>query len=389
MRILRLLDERTDESRRVTPARAKINPCASANGAAMRTPRIDRRRGLKRYCLGTADIRRDGGAMSKCRVTGLIALFLGLAAMTQAGGVFAQKDFPTRPVRLINPFAPGGSVDLVCRSMAVGLTEFWGQQVVVDNRAGAGTTIGTEIAARAEPDGYTILCTSSAIAIMPTMYKGLRFDTQRDLTPVGLATTSSSLLALHPPFPPKTVKELIALAKAQPGQITAASSGTGSTNHLILEMFKSMAQVDLLHIPYKGGGPAVSDLMGGQVKMFFNASSTILPLAKAGRLRAIATSGSKRLEEAPEIPTVAEAGVPGFEAATWYALYGPKNLPAPMVQRWNEAANRYLRNPQTQEFFRKHTMTAVTTTPAEFAEYHKTETARWGKVMVAAGIKPQ
>jgi tripartite-type tricarboxylate transporter receptor subunit TctC len=185
------------------------------------------------------------------------------------------------------------------------------------------------------------------------------------------------------------VKELIALAKAQPGQIAAASSGTGSTNHLILEMFKSMAQVDLLHVPYKGGGPAVTDLMSGQVKMFFNAASTILPLMKSGRLRGIATSGARRLEEAPDIPTVAESGVPGFEAATWYALYGPKNLPPALVQRWHEAANKYLGNPQTQVYFRKHTMTTGASTPAEFAEYHRTETARWGQVIAAAGIKPQ
>lgn len=329
--------------------------------------------------------------MTTSRATLLTALAIGLGSMmmTPAGSALAQKDFPARPVRLVNPFAPGGSVDLVARSVAMGLTEQWGQQVVVDNRAGAGTTIGTEIVARADPDGYTMLCTSSAIAIMPSMYKSLRFDTLRDLTPVALAITSSSILALHPPFPPRTVKELIALAKAQPGQITAASSGTGSTNHLILEMFKSMAQVDILHIPYKGGGPAVTDLMSGQVKMFFNASSTILPLMKAGRLRGIATSGAKRLEEAPDVPTVAESGLPGFEASTWYGLYGPKNLPPAMVQRWNEAANRYLRNPQTQEFFRKHTMIAVVSTPTEFADYHKIETARWGKVMATAGIKPQ
>lgn len=325
----------------------------------------------------------------RSRVRALCCACVVAMPLYAAVPVHAQKDFPSRPVRLINPFAPGGSVDLVARSVAAGLTELWGQQVVVDNRAGAGTTIGTEIVARAEPDGYTILCTSSAIAIMPSMYRKLRFDTLHDLTPIGLATTSSSILALHPPFPPKNVKELIALAKAQPGQIAAASSGTGSTNHLILEMFKSMAQVDILHVPYKGGGPAVTDLMSGQVKMFFNAASTILPLMKAGRLRGIATSGAKRLEEAPELPTVAESGVPGFEAATWYALYGPRNLSPALVQRLNETANRYLSNPQTQAFFRKHTMTTGASTPAEFADYHKAETARWGKVMVAAGIKPQ
>jgi tripartite-type tricarboxylate transporter receptor subunit TctC len=311
------------------------------------------------------------------------------ALLLPSGAVQAQKDFPNRPVRLVNPFAPGGSVDLVARSVAAGLTEVWGQQLIVDNRAGAGTTIGTEIVAKAEPDGYTMLCTSSAIAIMPSMYRNMRFDTLRDLTPIALAVTSSSILAVHPPFPPKTVKELITLAKAQPGQIAAASSGTGSTNHLILEMFKSMAQVDIMHVPYKGGGPAVIDLMSGQVKMYFNAASTILPLMKSGRVRGIATSGSTRLEQAPELPTVAESGLPGFEAATWYALYGPKNLPAPLVQRWNEAANRYLRNPQTQDHFRRHTMVALGGTPAEFAEYHRAETARWAKVMAGAGIKPQ
>jgi tripartite-type tricarboxylate transporter receptor subunit TctC len=325
----------------------------------------------------------------RSRVRALCCVWVVALPMCVAAPAHAQKDFPSRPVRLVNPFAPGGSVDLVARSVAAGLTEIWSQQVVVDNRAGAGTTIGTEIVARAEADGYTMLCTSSAIAIMPSMYQKLRFDTLRDLTPIALATTSSSILALHPPFPPKTVKELIALAKSQPGQIAAASSGTGSTNHLILEMFKSMAQVDLLHVPYKGGGPAVTDLMSGQVKMFFNAASTILPLMKAGRLRGIATSGAKRLEEAPELPTVAEAGVPGFEAATWYAIYGPKNLPPALVQRWNEAANRYLSNPQTQAYFRKHTMVTGAGTPAEFAEYHRTETSRWGKVVATAGIKPQ
>jgi tripartite-type tricarboxylate transporter receptor subunit TctC len=321
--------------------------------------------------------------------TTLLSALLASTLCPQAGTALAQKDFPTRPVRLVNPFAPGGSVDLVARAVAMGLTEIWGQQVVVDNRARAGTTIGTEIVAHAEPDGYTMLCTSSAVAIMPSMYRHLRFDTMRDLTPVALAITSSSILAVYPPLPVKTVKDLIALAKAQPGQITAASSGTGSTNHLVLEMFKSMAQVDLLHVPYKGGGPAVTDLMSGQVKIFFNAASTILPLMKSGRVRGIATTGAKRLEQAPELPTVAESGVPGFEAETWYALYGPKNLPPALVQRWNEAANRYLHNPQTQAFFRKNTMVTMGGTPAEFAEYHKLETARWGKVIAAAGIKPQ
>ncbi len=318
---------------------------------------------------------------------GVVAL--GLVMFAVGAPAIAQKDFPVRPVRLVNPFAPGGSVDLVSRAVAAGLTEIWNQQVIVDNRAGGGTTIGTEIVARAEPDGYTMLCTSSAIAIMPTMYRSLRFDTLRDLTPVVHVVSSFSILAVHPAFPPKSVKELIALAKAQPGQIAAASSGTGSTNHLILEMFKSMAQVDILHVPYKGGGPAVADLMSGQVKMFFNAASTILPLMRSGRVRGLATSAAQRTEDAPDLPTVAEAGVPGFEAATWNGVYAPRGVSAQLVQRWNEAINRYLKTSKAQEHFRRNQFTIAGGSSASFAEYHKSETARWGEVIRTAGIKPQ
>jgi tripartite-type tricarboxylate transporter receptor subunit TctC len=197
------------------------------------------------------------------------------------------------------------------------------------------------------------------------------------------------ILAVHPTFPPKRVKDLIALARAQPGQITAASSGTGSANHLALEMFKSMAKVDILHVPYKGGGPAVADLMGGQVNIFFNAASTILPLMRSGRVRGLATTAAQRSEDVPDLPTVAEAGVPGYEAATWYGVYGPRALPGHLVQRWNEAVNRYLQMPQVREHFRRNQMTTVGGTSASFAEYHKLETTRWGEVVRAAGIKPQ
>jgi tripartite-type tricarboxylate transporter receptor subunit TctC len=313
-----------------------------------------------------------------------VAIMFG--SMTDAP---AQTNFPNRPVRMVNPYTPGGSVDLVGRAVAAGLSEMWGQQVIVDNRPGAGTQIGTEIVVRAEPDGYTMLCNSSAIAIMPSIYPNMRFDSVRDLYPIVQVASSNPMLAVHPSVPAKSVKELIALAKAQPGQITAAASGIGSTNHLTTEMFKTMARVDLLIVPYKGGGPAITDLIGGQVKMFFNSAAAFLPLMKTGRVRVLATGGAQRADYAPDIPTVAESGVPGFDAATWFAIYGPRALPPKLAQQWNESINRYLNTPQAKEYFRKNHMRPVGGTIGTFADYHKSETARWGKLIVSAGIKPQ
>jgi tripartite-type tricarboxylate transporter receptor subunit TctC len=310
------------------------------------------------------------------------------AALAVAGSVQAQTDFPTRPMRLINPYSPGGSVDVVSRALASAITEAWNMQVIVDNRAGAGTTIGTGIVAHAEPDGYTMLVNSSAIAIMPSMYSKLDFSTTTDLTPVNLLTSSCQVLVVHPDVPVKSVKELIALAKSQPGKISGASSGIGSTNHLTLEMFKSMTGANILHVPYKGGGPALIDLISGQVKMFFNAASTILPHIKAGRVRALGVTSAKRQEQFPDLPTIAEAGVPGFETVSWYGLYGPKNLPQDLVKRWNDASTRYLHDSKTVTFFRRYTMTTGGLSPAEFDRYHRSETERWSKVMKIAGVKP-
>ena len=314
----------------------------------------------------------------------------GIAAMCGWGaGVQAQSDFPNRPVRMVNPYTPGGSVDLVGRALAAGLSEIWGQQVIVDNRPGAGTLIGTEIVVRAEPDGYTMLCTSSTIAILSSMYKSMRFDPVRDLRAVALAAVSPFMLVVNSSLPAKSVQELIALAKAQPGQIAAASSGVGTTNHLTLEMFKSMSRIDLLHVPYKGGAPAIADLIGGQVKVHFNTPGTLLPHVKAGRLRALAMSSAQRADFAPDLPTVAESGVPGFEANVWYGIYGPKTLPVPLLQRWSDAINRYMKTPQAQTHWRRTDMIGGGGTPAYFTDYHKRETERWGAAVKAAGIVPQ
>ena len=301
----------------------------------------------------------------------------------------AQREFPARSVRMVNPYTPGGSVDLVGRAVAGGLSEIWKEQVIVDNRPGAGTIIGTEIVVRAEPDGYTVLCTSSAIAIIQSMYLNMRFDPVRDLTPVILIANSPQILVVHPGVPAQSVGELIALAKAQPGQIAAASSGVGTTTHLTLQMFKSMAHADLLHVPYKGGGPALADLIGGQVKVFFNTPGLMLAHVTSGRLRALAVTSAQRMEFAPELPTVAEAGVPGFEASIWYGIYGPKNFPAALTQRWNDAVNRYLQSPSAQEYYRRAYMSVKGGTPVSFASFHRDETARWGAIVKSAGIKPQ
>jgi tripartite-type tricarboxylate transporter receptor subunit TctC len=300
----------------------------------------------------------------------------------------AQSDYPNRPVRLVNPYAPGGAVDLVGRAVATGLSQMWGQQMIVDNRPGAGTMIGTEIVARADPDGYTMLCTTAAIAIMPSMYRNMRFDTVRDLYPVVHIVSTPSMLAVHPSVSAKSVKELIALAKAQPGKITVGASGFGTSNHLTAELFQTVAQVKLVVVPYKGGGPAIADFIGGQVDMFFNTPAALLPLAKNGRARVLAILELQRADYAPDIPALAET-FPGFEAATWYGIYGPRALPQALAQRWNEAVNQYLKTPQAQAHFRTHHMRLAGGTIAAFTDYHKAETVRWSKVIAAAGIKPQ
>jgi tripartite-type tricarboxylate transporter receptor subunit TctC len=301
----------------------------------------------------------------------------------------AQGDFPTRPVRLVNPYTPGGSVDLVGRSLAAGLSEIWGHQVIVDNRPGAGTQIGSEIVVRAESDGYTMLINSTAIAILPSIYKKMRFDPGLDLAPVALAAVSPFAMVINAALPAKSVQELIALAKGQPGKIAAASSGVGTTNHLALEMFRSMANIDVLHVPYKGGAPATADLIAGQTKLHFNTPGTLFPHVKAGKLRALAITSARRADFAPQLPTVAKAGVPGYEAGVWYGAYGPKKTTAHVLRRWSEAINRYMQSPQAKSHYARSYMIGNPGTPEEFSGFHKREIERWGAAVKAARIDPQ
>jgi len=297
--------------------------------------------------------------------------------------------YPARPIRWIVPAPPGGGTDAVSRIMSPKLTEILKQQVIVDNRPGAGTTIGTEIVTRSDPDGYTMLCNSSAIAIMPAMYPKLRFDTVRDLTPIVQVASSSGMLGIHPGVPAKSVKELIALAKSQPGQLTAAVSGLGSNTHLTTEMFKMMTNIDIIVVPYKGGGPAITDLLGGQVKMFFNSAAQFVPLSKSGKVRLLATAAAQRADFAPEVPTIAESGVPGFESSNWFSIYGPKNMPRAIALKWNDAVNQYIKTPQAQETYRKQYQRLVGGTIEEFTAYHRSETERWSKLVRTLKIPAQ
>lgn len=341
--------------------------------------------------MTTPGLRRGTTTKVRHRAMRLTPVYAVCAATLLGWGLHAQAQstFPNRPVRMINPYTPGGSVDLVGRALAAGLSEIWSHQVIMDNRPGAGTLIGTELVVRAEPDGYTVLCTSSTIAIVSSMYKDMRFDPARDLSTVALLAVSPLVLVVNPSVPAKSVQELVALAKAQPGQIPGASSGVGTTTHLTLEMFKSIARIDLLHVPYKGGGPAIADLIGGQTKVHFNTPGTLLPHVKSGKLRALAMTSPKRAEFAPELPTVAESGVPGFEAQVWYGVYGPRALPDRLLQRWNGSINAYLKTPQALAHLRRSYMTPAGGTPAEFKAFHNRETERWGTVVKASGVQGQ
>jgi tripartite-type tricarboxylate transporter receptor subunit TctC len=299
----------------------------------------------------------------------------------------AQADrYPDKPIRIVVPFTPGGSNDLVGRVLAQKFTESWGQPVVIDNRPGGGSTIGIEMVVRAAPDGYTLLVTSGGIAINVSLYR-LPFNPVKDLAPVALLAQMPYLLAVHPSLPVRTTLELINLAKAQPGKLAYASSGAGTSSHLTMEMFRSLAKIDMLHIPYKGGGPAVNALIGGEVQVIFNVITGTLPAVQAGKLRALGVSSAKRVEVAPEVPTVAESGLPGFEVIAWYNMFAPAGTPRAIVNRINAEVNRRLEQPQVRERFLSLGVVPLTGTPEDLGRYLKFEVDRWAKLIKETGIK--
>ncbi|HUP93304.1 MAG TPA: tripartite tricarboxylate transporter substrate binding protein [Burkholderiales bacterium] len=317
-----------------------------------------------------------------------------LRAMAACAGLllaaaWAQaQTFPAKPVRIVVPLAPGGSTDVLARLVAAKLTELWGQQVVVENRGGAGTMIGAEAVARAAPDGYTMLMVTSAFSVNFSLYDKVPYKFS-DFVALSNVGQTPNVLAVHPSVPAKNVKELIALLRARPGQMTYSSGGVGGSTHLAGELFKLLAKVDMVHVPYKGGGPAVADLVGGQVMLTFANLTTVLPFANAGRLRALAVTSIRRSPALPELPTMAEAGVPGFDASTWNGLIAPAATPKEIVAKLNADIVRVLNMPDTRQKLASQGLEPIGDSPAAFAAHISNEIARWGKVVKAAGIRAE
>ena len=300
----------------------------------------------------------------------------------------ASADFPVRPVRFIVTFTPGALNDLIARTLAQPLAGIWGQQVVVDNRPGGGTLIGTELGARAAPDGHTLLLAAVSHAINPSVYPKLPYDSIRDFAPVSHIAASPYILIVNPAVTAKTVKEFVALAKAKPGQLSYGSTGNGGSSHLMGVLLGMMAGIDTVHVPYKGLAPALTDLMAGQLHYSFGSYSTVGPHLKTGRLRPIAVTSLKRAASTPELPTIAEAGYPGYEAIPWWGVLLPAATPKPLVTRINADIIRALQAPEVKERFDAQGLEIIGSSPEQFAAHLKAEIARWPKVVKAAGVRP-
>ena len=310
-----------------------------------------------------------------------------LAAGLAASGAQAQPDYPSKPVRLIVPFAPGGGTDIVARLLAQKLTESFRQTVIVDNRAGGGGTIGAETAVRATPDGYTAIMMSGSYATNAAMFK-LPYDPVNDILPMGLIGDTAFLVALHPGVPIKSVPELVAYAKAKPGALNYGSSGTGGIAHLSGELFDLLAGTKMTHVAYKGTGPALNDLLGGQIQLIYGSAPSTIPLVRANRLRAIAVTTSKRLSSQPDLPTVAEGGVAGYEVVLWYGALGPKGLPKQIVARWNAEIRKATKLPDLKERLLGEGFEIDDSPPEVFQALLKRDVAKWIKVVRDAKVKP-
>ena len=310
-----------------------------------------------------------------------------LTVLTITGNVLAQS-YPNRPIRWVVTYPPGGPTDVVARAIGAKLTEAWGQQIVIDNRAGAGGVIGTDIAAKAVPDGYTLLFgTSAGLTINPALSSKLPYDAVRDFAPVSLLVLNPQILVLNPSVQANTVKELVALAKARPGQLNYASVGQGSPNHMGMELLKALTGIDVVHVPYKGTGPAITDLIGGQVQLMFNSMPSVLPLVASGKLKALAVGSAQRSPAVPDIPTVAEAGVPGFENVTWYGMFAPAKTPRDIIVKLNKQVVQILAAPEMSQRLASQGAEPRSSTPEELTRFMQVESERWKKVIKVAGMK--
>ena len=300
----------------------------------------------------------------------------------------AADDYPNKPVRLIIPFPPGGSNDVVGRLVANQLSEKLGQRVFVDNRGGAGGVIGTETAANAAPDGYTLLGVSLAHAVNPALYK-LNYDPVKSFAPVAIMATGPNVLVVNPSLPVNSVKELVALAKQKPGELDYASAGVGSFQHLGGELFKLTAHVNLVHVPYKGGGPAMQDVIAGHVKIVFSSLIQTTPFIQSGQLRPLGVGGLTRNPVLPDVPTISEAGVPGYEGVNWWGIVAPAGTPAAIVEKLHAAVQLAVKSPELTAAFDREGASAVTMSSEEFGQYIETEIAKWGRVVKEGNIKAQ
>jgi tripartite-type tricarboxylate transporter receptor subunit TctC len=314
------------------------------------------------------------------------ALFVALAF----SGAAAAQGWPEKPVRFIVGFTPGGPSDIIARALGQKLADLWGQQVVIENRPGAGGNIAAEIAAKSAPDGTTwLLGNNSILATNQSLYRKLGYDPVKDFAPVALVALQPNILVVNPGVPANSVKELIALAKAKPGQLNYASSGSGAAAHLAGELFKAMTGVDMVHIPYKGAQPALTDVISGQAQLMFATSASVIPYIKAGRLRALAVTTARRSATVPELPTLSEAGVPGFEAITWHGVVVPSATPAPLIERLNRDIVDVLRMPDLRERLESLGAELAAGTPRDFADYIAREIPKWTKVVKDSGARAE
>ena len=313
-------------------------------------------------------------------------LVAGLSLVITCGLAHAQG-YPEKTVVMVAPFPAGGSVDLVARAVAQQMSEIWRQPVIVSNRPGASGNIGAEQVARASPDGYTLLMGTTALSSSPAVYSKLGYDLMRDLAPVALVVTMTNVLVVHPSIPARGVKELLGLARAQPGTLNSASAGVGSSNHLALVLFNMMSGVNIGHIPYKGAAPAVADVMGGHVAMTFVPIAAALGPVRAGKLRALGVTAAKRSPELPQVPTIAEAAVPGYNAAGWNALLAPRATPRDVIMKVNATLIEALAAPKVKEILASSGAEAAADTPEALGRFLQSEITKWGKVVSAAGIK--
>jgi len=314
-------------------------------------------------------------------------LFVGGALLLAHATVAQAQSYPARPIRFVAPYVPGGGVDFVARVIAGKLSETIGQQVIVENRPGGGTNIGSELVARAVPDGYTLLVGGVPNTVNMVLFKKPPYHVEKDFAPVTQTTTAPNILAVHPSLPVRSVKDLIALAKARRGELTFASAGTGSSNHLSGELFRVMAGVDIVHVPYKGGGAAVIDLIAGHVSMYFGTTPSTVPHVRTGKLRALAVTTPQRSRATPDIPTMAEAALPGFDNAAWHCLLAPAGTPPAVISKLHTEVVRVLRLPEIIERMAAQGVDVIGSTPAELAAYIKQDLVKYEKLVKAAGIR--